>query len=148
MSLFTYIASPGELQGHLHNNFFFSIKNVLNWYPEFDSQRCFENKFIYTLDSRLDYCPHTKRDEIEAEEHLEWSRNLRDISLYNRASLEFLIRHSLCAGEFLEIYSIFWGWGSPEELPPPEHILVLHINELRKSRNFVLDDGYKFIIHR
>ncbi|MCL2616350.1 MAG: hypothetical protein FWD96_01745 [Defluviitaleaceae bacterium] len=101
------------------------------------------------MSSRLDYCPYTRKCEAGSATLLGgWDGSLYKQSLRNRASLEFLIRHNLREGEYLEIYSIDWGWGAPEELPPPEYIVTLHIDELQESRDFVLDDGYKFIIHR
>ena len=100
------------------------------------------------MSSRLDYCPYTRKGEVGFLTLFGgWDGSLHKESLYARASLEFLIRDNLSVGEFLEIYSIFWGGGSPEELPAPEHTLTMHIDDLQESRGFILDDGYKFIIY-
>ena len=148
MSLFSYIASPRSLPEHLHNSFFFSIGNIRDRCSDFIFHKCFDNKFVYTLDSRLDYCPYTRKYEGGGIALGGWDGSLHKQSLDNRASLEFLIRHNLRAGEFIEVYSIFWSWSDPEELPPPEHTITIHVDELQESRDFVLNDGHKFIIYR
>ena len=146
MSLLTYFALPKKLTQPSHDYINFYINDVLSCRPNFITSRCFENKFIYSLESRLDYCPYKIR-EIEYNGNFGFE-SLSRVSLRNRGSLEFLIRYNLNSGEFLEIYSIWWGHGVPDELPTPEYTIVMHIDDLQESRNFVLDDGYKFIIHR
>ena len=159
MSLLTYIALPKKLPEYAHSDSTFRVINVLSRNPGFITHRCFENKFVYALDSRLDFCPYKMRrvedinydgriitEEMRVNAIKGWE-DLRLLSLRNRAKLEFLIRHNLVTGESLEIYSMWWSYSAPDELPPPEYTVTLHIDELEESRDFVLDDGYKFIIY-
>ena len=158
MYLLTYISSPKEMGEQVHFEFY--IHDVMKSEPNFDTSKCFKNKFVYLFDCFLDFCPYEVYQPREVADDgcilseakkekmfLEW-KNLVKVNLACRAALIVLIKKYLVEGDFLEMYSINWGEGTPDILPEPQHTMMLSIDELQESRDFVLKDGHKFIIYR
>ena len=158
MHLLTYVSSPKELGEQC--KFEFYIHDVMRWEPNFVTSKCFKNKYVYSFDSVLHFCPYKTFQQRDVDDDgniiteakkekllLEW-KHLCKTSLASRAALVSFINQHLSMGEFFEMYSLWWGMGTPDILPEPQHITILNVNELQESRDFVLNDGHKFIIYR
>lgn len=165
MMLLTYIASPKKLQEQAKLEFY--IDNIMKLEPNLITHKCFENRHVGIFTSVLNssstppnFCPYREFKQRDIDDngavlscankeriYIEW-KYLVSINLFTRSALVKYIKRNIGARDFFEMYSILCNIGSPNILPEPRCIVTMSVDELQKSRDFILKDGRKFVIYR
>ena len=116
-------------------------------------KNCFKNKYVYSLEGRLDYsgAPHSPNHTYETGAESEFIARLTRGILVNielcRKQLRDLLIHNLRKGEFAEIYSEVVN-DSDFDFGPPSNELILTTDEILFSRELCTKEKLRIEIRR